>query len=516
MRVSFKIIRLVFLILLLTCCGGRSELQRDYFHLNYPTQLGTTHPVLATDITAYNFLHNIHEGLTTYDEQGNIILGLLSDAHVSASGLVYHLTLRDNLAFSDGNPLTMHDVYKSWSYALHHQTRAPFAHLFDIIMGARAYRRGDTSSIQGITVLSDTQMEIVLEHPFFFFLERLANPTFAVLSAEWHDGHEHWHSTSGLYCIYERERDGTLWLELNSYHYAYEQDQIQRVKVSFIANGDLVYQLFRHRELDWQIKNIPLSLVRQTEDNRFLQASLPNGSYFILFNHRREPYEDVRVRKALSILINREELASLLEERPYPNSYLTPFYTDREQITPDVEEAYRLLTEAGYTTKHPLVVEYKYSTTMIDRMIMAYLVESWERVGIVQVKPMLIEPAVYRGLWRNGDFDLIRVSWFVSDYEDAEDFLQNFTAQSDFMQSGYQNAVVDLMLERANRVATLRERESILIELERYLMIEEYASIALFAPKSYHLFNDSKWQGFSNSRRDIHPLRWIKSRANES
>lgn len=133
---------------------------------------------------------------------------------------------------------------------------------------------------------------------------------------------------------------------------------------------------------------------------------------------------------------------------------------------------------------------------MIDRMIMAYLVESWERVGIVQVKPMLIEPAVYRGLWRNGDFDLIRVSWFVSDYEDAEDFLQNFTAQSDFMQSGYQNAVVDLMLERANRVATLRERESILIELERYLMIEEYASIALFAPKSYHLLMIVSGKGF--------------------
>ncbi|WDI35612.1 peptide ABC transporter substrate-binding protein [Entomospira entomophila] len=497
-------------------CGVKSEGNRDYFHLNYPTHLGTTHPIFATDLTAYNFLHNIHEGLTTYDEQGNIILGLLEDVQVSSSGLVYKLTLRPNLTFSDGKSLTMHDVYASWRYALHQYTKAPFGYLFDIIMGAAAYRRGESDLIEGISILSETEMEVTLENPFFFFLERLANPTFAILSTDWHDGHEHWHSTSGLYCIHERERDGTLWLEINPYHYAYDSEKIQRVKVSFIGNGDLVYQLFRHRELDWQIKNIPLSLVRQTEDYRFLQESLPNGSYFILFNHRREAYQDVRVRKALSILIDREELASLLEEKPLPNSYLTPFYPDRKGITPHVQEAYTLLTEAGYTEKSPLIIEYKYSTTMIDRMMMSYLVESWQKVGVVQVKPMLIEPAVYRGLWSSGDFDLIRVSWFVSDYEDAEDFLQNFTAQSDFMNSGYQNIFVESMLEQADQAENLSDRKDILLELEHYLMLQDYASIALFSPKNYHLFNDNQWQGFSNSRRDIHALRWIRSRVDES
>lgn len=483
------------------------------FYVNFSSAITTTNPILATDLTAYNFLHNIHEGLMTHDAQGGIIPGLLSEVQITENGLVYDLYLKPNLKFSDGTSLTMQDVLESWKYALHTDTRTPFVDLFNVIDGAADYRMGLSDEVSGLNLVSQEHMKVKLTKPFFFFLELLANPIFSTISPKWREGEEFWPSVSGAYYIVNSESDGSLWLSPNKYHYAYNHNMVHNIRISFIENEHLAYQLFKQGELDWLVRKVSLSVARKEQPARFFVRSLSNGSYFILFNHLRTPYQDVRVRKALNLAINREELASSLEDNPQPSSYLDPFTSSGFRIKQqDKYQAQRLLEDAGFNETSPLVIHYRHSTTWMDRHIASYLQSSWQELSGVRVILEAIEPAVYRSLWINGDFDLIRVSWFMSDYEDIADFLYNFKFHTHFMRMGYRGVEFENLLEKAEMSSTWSQRQELLLRAQELLLHEDYAAIPLFHSKNYHLINTDIWQGFYSSRRDLHPLRYIQRR----
>ncbi|NIZ19372.1 peptide ABC transporter substrate-binding protein [Entomospira culicis] len=493
-------------------CQASSTGERP-FHLIYARSMTSLNPLFATDLTSYNFLHNIHEGLMTYDVDGEVVLGLLSSVEVSTDGLVYDFYLKEGLGFSDGMPLTMNDVYRSWMYVLDPKNSAPFAHLFDVIVGAKAFRLGESGETPAIDLLSDYHMRVQLERPFFFFLELLTNPTFQVLHQSWLEGQALMPRVSGAYYIDKQEQDGTMFLKANPYHYAYEEGQtLKEIKVSFVSNGSVAYQLFRQLEADWLIRNMPLSLVRREQPNEFFHQSPANSTYFILFNHDIPKYQDVRVRKALSIAISREDLAHLLEERPQALSYITPFGEDRPEIDQDLAKAKVLIAEAGYSKENPLRIDYRYSSSWLDRMVAEYLQSAWQAIEGVEVRLEAIESARYRELWRSGDFEMIRVSWVMSDYEDGEDFLRNFSKENPFMymRSGYHNEDFEDLLAQADVAENRVARAQLLADAEKMLLLEEYAAIGLFAPYNYHLVNRAYWQGFAPNRRDIHLLRYLR------
>jgi oligopeptide transport system substrate-binding protein len=500
-----RLVWIFFLLLPMLACQPKNQ-DRNYFHLSYPTAIHNLNPILATDLSAYHLLQNIHEGLFTYNEHGEVVPGLLSGMQVSADGLTYTFYLKENLVFSDNTPLNAHDVYESWLYALEPSRGAPFAHLFDVIVNAKEYRSGlDVSP--GIRVINDYQIEVELHRPFFFFLPLLVNPTFAVLSPSWRSGNEDWKSVSGAYTIADRELlNGTLLLEANPHHYAYQPSVQNNVKISFITNGQVAHQLFKTGQLDWQARNVPLGDLDDQRDSHLLQKSLANGNYFILINHAHAPFSDVRVREALSIAINRSQLADLLDEKPKATSYLTPFETESPELEYNTSRAQELLMAAGYTPENKLVIQYRYSTLPLDGYIASYLADAWQSLG---VNLELVASSQYRGLWASGDFELIRASWFVADYEDREDFLYNFGRDSTFMDNHYENLYFEELLQRARQADTLLERKKWLIAGEEFLVREDFAVIGLFATDNAHLIDRNKWQGWHASRRDVHLLRYI-------
>jgi oligopeptide transport system substrate-binding protein len=499
--------------LLCACRPPATEL--SFFHVVYANPMPTLNPILATDLLAYTFLHNIHEGLMSYDEQADVIYGLLQESQVSQDGLRYDLFLRENLYFSDGTPLTMQEVQNSWLSSMSASTAAPFAHLFDVIQGANAYRIGQSSIVNGLHLVSPLHLQVELERPFFFFLELLANPVFAIISPAWQQQQQLLNQVSGAYLVSQQDTDGTLYLVPNRYHYAYDEAMLPEIKVSFIANAQVAYQLFRQQQAHWVAKNFPLTLARQEQPPEFVQESLPNGSYFILFNHKLNTYQDVRVRQALAIGFDREELASLLEEQPEPSSYLTPFGLQTQSLEYNPVLAAQLIAQAGYSAENPLVVRYSHSSSWMDRIVAEYLQDQWQKLAGVQVHLEMLIASGYRLSWARGEFELQRASWFMADYEDAYDFLHNFTTANTFMQSHYHHEGFEALLNKAHAATNLTEREAILLKAQELLLFEEYATVVLFAPKNYHLIDTDQWQGFVSSRRDIHLLRYIRGNLEE-
>lgn len=467
------------------------------------------------------------EGLVTEDAAAEAIPGMAESWDISEDGTVYTFHLRDGAVWSDGEPVTAHDFVFSFQRLMNPETAAGYAYLQYTIKNAAAVNGGDLPVEElGVVAIDDKTLEITLENPAPFFLQALTHYTaYPVPQHAYEEFGEDWTRpeniiANGPYIPVEWQPGSHIKSVKNEAYYDAANVQIQEVMYYPLDDLNAAVNRYRAGEFD-MLTDFPADQLSMFEANHPGEADVSPylGVHYYVMNQNTEKLQDVNVRKALSMAINREviganlwgtgELAAYSWVPPGTANYDGMSFRYDWADTPyeeRVEEARALLEEAGYGSSNPLQLEIKYNTNDNHQRLAVAIAAMWEQLG-VQTSFFNSEVAVHYDALQNGDFDSIGRAGWIMDYNDPINMLDLLKTGIDYNYGRYSNPEFDALLNASALETDIEARAQILLEAETMAM-EEYAALPLAFYVSRNVVSP-KVEGFVPNARDVHRTRWM-------
>jgi oligopeptide transport system substrate-binding protein len=475
------------ILLLIAACGPTetaAPLPDALVRIN-EDEVKSLDPQKISDLTSLRVAANLYEGLTRYRADGTVEPGLARSWQASADGLTWTFRLRDGLRFSDGTALDARAVAGSLRRLLAPETAAPNATLFETVAGLEA---------------PDPRTFVLrLAAPYPAILELLAHPSAAVLPmhliARDPSGWTKAPAASGPYRLARWELHSRLELAANPAYW--DAANVRTARLAYLPIDDDQTAIRRFRAGQAQtLGDFPasqLGLLRERLGDAVRVAPY-RGSYYWVFNTRKPPFDDVRVRRALSMAVDRERIVGKLLGQGNPPAYgvvppglggygpgARPAWANWP-LERRRAEARRLLAEAGYGPKRPLTIEARFNSDVDHRRIGIALASFWAPLG-VELRLFNTEATLHFAALKTADFTLARSGW-IGDLSAAENFLAIHRSDAGALNySGYRSAAYDRALaaglaepDPARRNAKLAAAEAILVEDAPVLPIYFYVS----------------------------------------
>ena len=316
---------------------------------------------------------------------------------------------------------------------------------------------------------------------------------------------------NGPFKLKEWQPNQRIVFEKNEHYWDARLVKLQQVVALPYQDTDTAYKMFQQGRCDW-LTDIPLGKIDEIQRQPEYYVAPYLGSYFYRFNVTKAPFDDARVRRALSLCIDREQITrDLLRAGQVPATWFTPAmpgYAPPQGLAFDRERARRLLAEAGYPGgKDFPTVELLYNTLEAHKVVAENLVQQWrENLGIT-VSLRNSEWKVYLNDVQHGQYQIARAAW-IGDYLDPNSFLDMFVTGGGNNQTGWSNARYDALIAQAARELDPRKRMQIFQQAERILIEEELPILPLYIYVNKGLLRDTVGGWFENVR-DHHPFQYL-------
>ncbi|PTM38773.1 peptide ABC transporter substrate-binding protein [Bosea sp. 124] len=496
--------------LLLSCAAG--ALAQGVFHRGNDGDPETLDPHRTSTVAEAHLLRDLFEGLVIHSMKGEVVPGVAESWATSEDGRTWRFALRANARWSNGDPVTAADFVFSLRRMLDPQTGAKYAALLYPILNAEKINKGTEGARLedlGVRAIDAHSLEITLERPTPYFLELLTHQTGlpvhrATVEAFGKDfvKPEHWVS-NGAYVLKEFVPNSHIRLDRNkAFH---DAANVRIDTVIYYPTSDLAVaaRRFQAGELHLttdipadQIKSLRAKLGAQVRVSPYL------GTYFLVLNTAKRPFDDARVRRALSLAIDREFIAETIWAGtmlpaygvipPQIGNYGERAELDFKMASPldREDEAKKLLAAAGFGPGLPLRLELRYNRSDNNRRTVVTIAEQWKAIGVETSLFETDNPSHFAHLREGGDFDVARYGW-IGDYSDPQDFL--FLFQSDnagFNFGKYADPQFDMLMKLAaaetdlvKRAAILREADSIIARDQPWIPVLHYSTKNLVSPK---------------------------------
>ena len=304
----------------------------------------TLDPHLATDAGSAEYIVEIYSGLVTISPDLELTLDLASSVDISDDGITYTFELRDDIFFHSGKRVTAEDVVWSIKRALSRelQSTVSLAYLGDIL-GAREYFFGLAEDITGLELIDDKTIQFTLDSPKPFFLAKLTYPCAFVVDGQQIEVNErNWTrkpNGTGPYKLKEWRLSEQITLYA---HDRYHLGIPPLKEVVYLLSGGSALTRFENDELDVAFISIDdVERARDvTSDLNPLYSVWPQFtiSYFA-FNIEKPPFDDVHIRRALGLSIDRQKIAEVtFSDMVAPATGILapglPGYTDVDKTLP--------------------------------------------------------------------------------------------------------------------------------------------------------------------------------------
>jgi len=455
-------------------------------------------PQYAIGNTAGALMYDMFEGLITVDEFGQLVPAAASSWTVSDDGLTYTFAIRDGLRWSDGTPLTAADFEYSLKRIVDPKNALRGAGTIFPITNAVAISQGEVPAAElGVRALDPLTLEITLESPAPFFIDMLAGFPAAAVPRQSIEAHGAQWTTpgkmvvSGAYVLDEWVSNTHYKLVRNPYFREADTVQIDEVFYYPVTDKESAVKRFRAGELDI-ILDVPPNRMEWAQENLpdELKISSAPGIRYLIINNAQPNLRDVRVRKALSISINREIITSkILRDGSIPVTNFVPAalagygpnpapYAD-EPYPQRVEEAKRLIADAGYGEDNPLEIRLSFLPQENFRRVVVALQAMWRSIGVT-AKLQTIGKQGRPKMHASGDFDL-SVFTYYAPFSDPTAFLLLLESNSFRNYSRYSNPTFDAMVAESSQLTDETERMTFLKQTEQFAL-SEFALIPLFNP----------------------------------
>jgi oligopeptide transport system substrate-binding protein len=473
-----------------------------------------------------NIIGDLLMGLYTDDNTARPILGAAESAETSPDGLSWTFKIRPHM-WSNGTAVTADDFVFAFRRVLDPNTAAEYASVLYPIKNALKVNKGQLALDKlGVRAVDPKTLVIELEFPAPFLPQLLTHyTTFPIPKAVVEKYGSDWTRpermiTNGPYKLAEWRPHDHIRLVKNPLFYDAQNVKIDEVVYFPTDDDNAALKRYRAGEIDtqerwpiaehkWLIANIPNETKRATQ----LTVSLTS------FNMQRKPFDDIRVRKALAMAIDRNALATDVYQGVYgvaANTFLPPGTANVDRsaevawagMTMDQRraEAKNLLAQAGFSEAKPLKFAYRYIGNPDIKRAAVAMQAMWRDVG-VQVELANSEAKVHWNLLQVRDFDVAYNTW-AFDYNDAKNLFFQFQAAAVQMNnSAYNSPVFEDLLHRADAEPDGAKRGILLGQANARLLADLPAAPLMF-PYVRHLVKSYvlNWQ---DNPRDVNRTRWL-------
>lgn len=463
-------------------------------------------PAKNTDVEGSDVLRSLFEGLMNEDAKGAMIPGVAESFEESDDKLTYTFRLRD-AKWSNGDPVTAGDFVYAWRRVVDPETASEYAWFMELmnIVNATEIVKGEKSPEElGVKAIDDKTLEVTLTTPTPYFIKTLSHATTypvpqKVIEAEG----DSWTQPgklvgNGAFVLESHNLGVDITLKKNPDYWDAENVLMETVKGVTVNDNNVALTRYQAGELDRV--QIPAGQYPRLKQEYPDQAtSIPYAcSYAYIYNVSEkgpEALKDVRVRKALSLAINRDIIVdNVLQGGQTPATTWTHWaiegfeQPETELATLSQQEktakAKELLAEAGYGPDNPLNLTLQYNTDESHKKLAIAVQQFWKPLG-VNVTLNNVEWKVHTDRLQNQDFDVARYAW-CGDYNEASTFLDWF--RTDGYNSGkWSNAEYDKLMadsKTAEDTTPLYKRaEEILAEEVPAAFVYHYAKVDMISPR---------------------------------
>ena len=474
-------------------------------------------PAISLTIDVRSYLSHVFEGLTVFDENGNLDYGVAKAWEANEDCSEYKFTLREDAVWTDGEPVTAEDFKYAWLRVLDPETASGWASYLYYIKGAEAYNSGmGTADEVGIEIGENGELIVTMESTCSFFAEMTAMQPYYPVRQDvietygdtWAANEEHFVS-NGAYVLSEWKHDEMLVCEKNEAYWNTEKVNLQQICFYLMGDSNAAMNAYEADTIDFVE-----SVLTSDEMEQIAEVQSCDFTYtkFLALNLQRDVFADVRVREAIAIALDRETIASFMGTGYkglctwVPEGFVNPDtgkdYRDADEKTyytanADLETAKNLMEEAGYPEGEGFpTITYLTNTSSSNTQLAQIVKEQLSKIGI-NVNVEAYESKVFNEYRYNREFDIVAASW-AAEYPDISSYFYGLQSKDINNYASFCSERFDELYMQALAVQDVGERYELYHEAEN-LAMESYGVIPLYAIDTQYIAKD----GLTNYTHDV-------------
>lgn len=524
MKKVLAIIMASVMVLALAACTD-TTVDKDFeLNVNFASEPQTIDPALNSAVDGAVMINHMFEGLYKWVDDGNgnatLALGQASDVQVNDDKTVYTFTIREDAKWSDGKAVTANDFVYAWQRLVDPATAADYSYMADILLNANEIMAGEADKATlGVEAVDERTLVVTLHTPCPYFEEIMAFPALMPVRQDMIEaGGDQWtfsidtYVGNGPYKMESWEHGANIRIVKSETYYDYAKLGPKAINFKLMDDANAIYAAYQSGELNF-IEEVPVAEIPALLESGELDIDPYIGTYYVCFQTQKAPFDDVRVRKAFSLTIDRNYIVEQITQTgQVPATGFVPSgindaqgasgddfrtvggdYMDvsKEAYAANCEEARRLLAEAGYANGEGFpVVEYLYNTSESHKAIGEALQQMWQTELGVTVNLVNQEWNTFLQTRKEGNYSIARNGW-IADYNDPMSFLDMWMTGGGNNDAQYSNAKYDDLIKQAKSTNDPAERMKLMHEAEDILMGEDVVHAAI-----YFYTNKNMSQGF--------------------
>lgn len=511
---------LAALTLVLGACGFGGDSSKDdsskgssdnTLNLAIPSEPPSLNPQLATDNQSGSILNGVFEGLTRVNDKDEVENAMAKDVKVSEDKLTYTFTLRD-AKWSNGDPVVAEDFAYAWKWGLNPKNASQYASILYAIKGAEAYNlgKGKVEDV-GVKAIDDKTLEVTLEHPIPYFLKLTAFYTYNPVNHKVVEGKKDWaadagenYVTNGPYELSEWKHNSQITLKKSKNYWDKDNVKLDTVNVAMVESSATADRMYQSGDLDFigaPFQTVSLDKVDTYKKDKSLHIQDNAASYVYKFNNTDKVMNNVNIRKALTLAIDRQGLIdNVTKGEQKPANGIVPkaiegwdsqkqFFKDN-----DIEGAKAALKqgmkELGISKASDVKIKLSINTDEGHAAIAQFIQEGWHKNLGIDVTIDNSEWQVFLDKVEKLDYQVARMGW-NGDYNDANTFLEPYTtAKNGNNQTGWENAEYTELMGKATKETDNAKRLELLQKAEQVFM-SEYPVAPLYDYTSMYIVKDN-------------------------
>lgn len=502
-------------LMLLTACGGaasnagnnggenaagteQASGEKKILRTNNNAEPGTLDPGLATGTHDSWIMGHAFEGLMRYNDKGELEPAAAESYEVSEDGLTYTFKLREGLKWSNGDPLTAKDFEFAWKRVCDPQTASEYSYqLTTYVVGAEeALTAGGSLDDIGIKAVDDLTLEVKLKAPTAYFAGLTAfytlypvNEKVVTENPEWaKNPSETEFVSNGPFKVVGWEHNSKVVLEKNPNYHDADKVKLDGIEFAILEDANTSYSKYEGGEFDL-IVTPPNTVTAKglQEKNAELKIGDEIGTYYFQLNTQDKPFNNVKVRQALSMAIDRKTIVeNITQGGQLPAEGMVPygllddtgkdFREANGNLIKEDKEAAKKLLEEGLAEEGMTIADLNgkvllYNTDDNHKKIAQAIQEMWKQALGIEIGLENMEFQVLLDRRNEGDYSIARAGW-LGDYADPNTMLDLFTSTNPQNDSKYANADFDNFIKAAAASGDQKVRMDSLKEAEKILMDE--------------------------------------------
>ncbi len=535
-KISYRVSLAIIITCLISMAGcssespssGQTAANANILHLGNGTEPQDLDPHVVTGNIEHNIVNALLEGLVGKDPVDLSPLPAVAESwEVLDEGKSYLFHLRANARWSNNDPVTAHDFVYAWKRALMPALGNQYAYMLYPVLNAEKFNKGEISDFSqvGVHAINDHTLQVhlssstpyflgLLDHDSTFPLHRATIEKFGNIDtrgSEWTRAGNY--VGNGPFMLTQWEQNRVIVVEKNPYYWDAATVKLDAIHFYPVEQLNTEERMFRTGQLQITYGMPEEKISAYLQDNPDLIKIHPYlGTYFYRLNTTIPPLNDVRVRRALAMSIDRESIVkNVTKGGQIPAYTLTPpdtlGYTARAAIPYDIEQARQLLAEAGYPDGRGFpVLQLLYNTLETHQKIAVAIQQMWKQALNIDITLQNQEWKVFLDNERIMNFQITRASW-IGDYIDPNTFLDMFLTDGGNNKSGWSNPHYDEMIATAANTPDQQQRYELFQQAEEILM-NEVPIIPVYTYSRVYL-QSPEVKGWHSNIMDYHPYKYV-------